>query len=617
MNKWKNTVGYLSIILILTFSSCDKFLDVELDNQITMEEVFSKRNTTEQYLAQIYGFIPNMYYWHDNFMAACVPMSDEALFSWPSGLGYHPFCNGTWNVTTGNYAIWSQMYTGINQATVFIEHVNECVELTQKERDVMKAEVRFLRAWFYTYLINRYGPVYIWGDKAPDTSIHAIDVDRHSLEKNVEFIIQEFDKAAAELPETITDISWYGRVTKGAVLAAKARFLLHMASPLFNGCDLYKGLKNKDGEFLFPQTSDPNKWQIAADAAKAVIDLKEAGYELVKNTTETDPFKKAIKSYMAVTLEKWNKELIWGQWQSGFEVMVRCNPPRFCKTGYGGYCPSLRLVDTYPMAKSGRFPIVGYNLDGTPKIDSKSGYVEDGFTENYKHPLDTFLLVKAHNSCVGRDARFYASVLASGFPWYNPRMKQDVVTFFDGGTSTFLGSGDCVKAGYIWRRMSDPSLNTDQGNWGDLIAPIFRLAEIYLNYAEACNEKPNRDEAEALKYINKIRERVGLNKLEVAYPEVKGNQVLLRELIKKERMVELAFEDLRLYDLFRWMDAEKVLNEKVWTRNVAAKNYEDSWQRTSTVWTAGDRKFEKKNYFFPIPQDQLNEMQNLTQNYGW
>ena len=82
---------------------------------------------------------------------------------------------------------------------------------------------------------------------------------------------------------------------------------------------------------------------------------------------------------------------------------------------------------------------------------------------------------------------------------------------------------------------------------------------------------------------NLIRERSGLNKLEDAYPEVKGNKNLLRELIQKERMVELAFETLRLSDLRRWMTAKDVLNGKVWTRNVAAKNYEDSWHRTKSV----------------------------------
>ena len=627
MKKYKYIAGCLTLSLSLTMTSCDNFLDVDLDNQMQMDEVFAKRNTLERYFAHIYSFVYQPYDFHGNAIGACVPMSDEATFSWLSGLGYHSVLIGNWSVATGDYAMWKQMYTGINQATVFLDNADQCNDetLSRQEIEVMKAEVRFLRAWFYNMLVFRFGPVYIWGDQAPDSNIKAESVDRHTLERNIEFIVSEYDKAAAVLPTTINDSQWYGRVTKGAVLAAKSRFLLHMASPLFNGCNLYKGIQNMYGEYLFPQSADPNKWEEAAKAAKAVIDLSaEAGYELMGATPDGTPnsFNDAMSAYKSVFLDKWNKEMIWARWQTdGMYVVVRCNPPRYCTTGYGGYCPSLRLVDTYPMAESGRFPTVGYKYgsDGYPaQIDPKSGYQKDGFTENWTHPLDNFLPVKAHNSCIGRDARFYTSVLANGFPWLNPAMDNTrPVTFFSGGTSSYTASGDAVKVGFSWRKFTDPSLNTNQGNWGSLVAPIFRLAEIYLNYAEACNEKPNRDEAEALRYINKVRNRAGLKNLEQAYPEVVGNQTLMRELIQKERMVELAFETQRLYDLDRWMLAETVLNDPVYTLNVAANSYEDSWNRTTTVWSGGARKFEAKNYLFPIPQTQLDEMKNLTQNYGW
>ncbi|MDO5571982.1 MAG: RagB/SusD family nutrient uptake outer membrane protein [Bacteroidales bacterium] len=614
MKKLINIILSFSLSLILI--SCEDFLDVELNNQITQAEVFAKRNTTEQYLAQVYGYLPDYYDWVYGTYGSYVPMSDEGLFSWMGGLAYNTFMKGSWTPNTTSIGIWENMYKAINQATIFMDNVDKNQELSISEKTVMKAEARFLRAFYYTILIERYGPVYVWGDNKPDITIKAETIDRMPLDENINFIVAEYDKAAEILPKEIEDIQRYGRITKGTVLAAKSRFLLYMASPLFNGYPLYKDIKDLNGDNLFPITNDPQKWQKAADAAKAVIDMNL--YELCQNTSEKDPFKRAIKSYQMVTLEKWNKETIWGQWhKDGMSVLVRCNPPRFCKTGYGGYCPSVRLVDGYPMSKSGRFPILGYNDDLTPIIDSKSGYDETGFTENYKHPLDTFLLTKVNNSCVGRDARFYASILANGFPWYNPSMKKGIVTFFNGGTSTYIGSGDCVKSGYMWRRSTDPSLNTNQGNWGSLVFPVFRLAEIYLNYAEACNEKPTRDENEALKYLNLIRQRVGLNKIEEAYPEVIGNKDLLRTLIQKERMVEMAFEDVRFNDIRRWLIAEDVINEKVVTRNLSAKNFEDSWQRTTSLWAGGGREFLKKNLLFPIPQAQLNEMQNMTQNYGW
>ena len=616
MKKIKH-IGWVIGLFAGLATSCN-YLDVVLDNQMTQDEAFSKRETTERYLAHIYDYLPDSYNWLSDAGSA-VPRSDEALFSWYSGVSHLVFNNGSWGPTTGSFNIWKGKYEAINQATIFMDNVDKCADLSEEVRTRMKAEARFLRAYFYFELVCQYGPVYIWGDQAPDILIRAEDVDRHPLEDNLQFIESEFDKAITDLPLTITDPQWYGRINKAIVMAAKSRLLLYAASPLFNGCSLYQGLQNKDGKFLFPQSADPGKWEKAAQAAKAVIDLNL--FTLYEDNTETDPFRKAIKSYQGITMEEWNNEVIWGTWYTdGFALSVRCLPPRAVKEGYGGFAPSLKLVDTYPMAATGRYPVTGYNADGSPVIDSRSGYSDTGFTENYEHPLEDkahgYTTIKAHNSYVGRDARFYASILANGFNFYNTYNGVKPITFFTGGTSSYTGSGDCVKVGYLWRRMSDPKLDFENGNWGRIFWPYYRLAEIYLNYAEACNEKPSRNEADALKYVNLVRARAGLNKLEEAYPEVIGNQSLLRTLIQKERMVELAFECHRYNDVRRWMIAEKEMNGPNWCRNLASSTYEGSWERTNQIWT-DNRVFLPKHYFFPINQAQLNEMKNMTQNYGW
>lgn len=606
---------YLVVTLILfVFSSCEKYLEVELQNQMTMEEVFNKRNTTEAYLAQVYSFLPDEtdYLWGEG---SPVARSDEALFSWLSGIPSLNFNNGSWGPTSGAFQTWSNSYTGIKQATIFMDNVHKCVELNESTKNVMRAEARFIRALLYFNLVKKYGPVFIWGDKDSDITIRPEEIDRHSVDENFDFIITEYNKCIELLPETITESAWVGRVTKGAVMAAKSRATLYAARPLFNGAALYKGMKNRYDNYLFPQTFDGNKWEEAAKAAKELIDLNR--YALYVDTKETDPFRKAIKSYMGVYFEEWNNEIIWGRWignAGGF--VVRTAPPRVVREGYGGFAPSLKLVDTYPMAESGRFPVTGYTSNGSPIIDPKSGYTEVGFTENYIHPLDNFAPIKAHNSTVGRDARFYASILANGFNWINTYKGTKLVTFHLTGTSNFTQSGDCVKTGYLWRRMSDPTNNIEEGQWGQFSWPYFRLAEVYLNYAEACNEKPTRNEADALEYINKVRSRSGLNKLEEAYPEVIGNQTLFRELLQKERMVEMAFESHRYYDIRTWMIAEKEFKGPNYTRNLLAAEYEDSWMRTDKIFP-GEMVFEPKHYFFPINQTQLNEMKNITQNYGW
>ncbi|WP_312334971.1 RagB/SusD family nutrient uptake outer membrane protein [Sphingobacterium sp.] len=607
---------YLLICLLMPilFGACSKYLDVDLANQKTIDETFQKRTTTERYLAQVYGYLPIE---HDLFNSegGNVPLSDEALFSWVAWVPWLNFTNGGWGVTTDDYATWVHNYQGINQATIFINNVDKNVELNESTKSIMKAEARFLRAYFYYLLLKRYGPVFVWGDRTADDKIDAKTVDRMPLEANINFILSEFDKAAAVLPKEITDQAWYGRLTKGAVMAAKSELLLYMARPLFNGAKLYVGLKNRNGEFLFPQTADPNKWELAAQAAKDLIDLNL--YTLYQDNKETNSFRRAIKSYMGIYFEKWNSEIIWGRWSDdGFNYNVRTAPPRVVTMGWGGYAPSLKLVDAYPMASSGRYPVTGYSSNGQPIIDEKSGYQETGFTDNYVHPLDNFAAFKAHNSCVGRDARFYASILANGMYWINRLHGDKKVTFIDGGTSSYTKTGDCVKSGYLWRRMSDPTNDIESGNWGQFAWPFYRLAEIYLNYAEACNEKPSRNEAEALKYVNLVRGRSGLNKLEEAYPEVLGNKELLRVLLRKERMVEMAFEGHRYPDLRTWMIAEQEMNEPYYTRNVAATTYEASWERTKDVFP-GKRVFQAKHYFFPIHQQQLSEMVNMTQNYGW
>ncbi len=629
MNKIKLLGTLLLLSIILFFSSCNDYLEVTLLDQMTREEVFSKRPSTEAYLSHIYSYLPREFEYLGE--GSAVPRSDEALFSWYQWVDYLVFNTGSWGPTTSAFNIWKRKYEGINQATIFMNHVDECKEIDAQTRAAMKAEARFLRAYFYFELFRQYGPVYIWGDQDPDELIKAETIDRHTVDENVTFMVEEFNKVIADpdLPSTIGDMTkWAGRITKGAAMAAKARLLLYAASPLYNGCDLYKGqMKNMYGNYLFPQQQDLNKWSEAAKAAKDVIDLNL--YELYENKTETDPFQKAIKSYQGILFDEWNEEIIWGAWarnpaktefgSAGEYLYSRCLPPTVCKTAYGGFCPSLKLVDTYPMAESGRYPVDGYDANGNPIVDPKSGYTNVGFTEGYAHPIEKkFGTVKAHNSCVGRDARFYASVLANGFYWINEYSGRKIVTFYTGGTSPFLGNGgDCVKVGYLWRRALNPALNTDAKSWGNVFWPYYRLAEIYLDYAEACNEKPERDEVESLKYINKVRNRAGLNNLEKAYPEVVGDKVLLRKLIQKERMVELAFEGHRYYDVRRWMIGEDEFNSPNYTLNLLATKYDDSWSRTKEVWIGGDRVFEPKHYFFPINQVQLSEMKNITQNYGW
>ncbi len=650
MNKIKLLGLALISSVALAFTSCDDYLEVKLNDQMTLDEVFSKRASTLSYLRHIYSYLPAEHEYQGSNTstrggdgAVGTAMADEAMFSWYQWVTYLDFRTGDNSTSTWAYNIWANMYTGIEQASIFMENVGRCPDMTATERTEALAEARLIRAYCYFQLFRRYGPVFVWGDRRSEQTIKPEDVDRHTVDENLDFMITEIDKAIADLPLELEDMTTFaGRATKGAAMALKSRILLYAASPLYNGCDLYKGqMVNKEGKYLFPQTPDPNKWELAAQAAKAVIDLPL--YSLVEDHTTGDPVVDGWKAYTDIQNKEWNNEIIWGYWPDYVGVTYgiisfnrqRMLPPGLAKNSNGGYCVSMKLVDSYPMQSTGRYPydpVKGYKLDsdGYFEVDPASGYeegkdkvnLENNFVAGWEHPIEgpKFGAIKAHKSCVGRDSRFYATVQANGFKHVNNFLVggNQVVTFYTGGTSSF-NPNDCVKSGFLFRRFLPVDLDYDNGNYGTYFCWFFRLGEIYLNYAEACNEKPNRDAAEALKYLNKIRNRAGLNNIEDAYPEYNfmTDQNALRQMIRHERMLELVFESHRYYDCRRWMTATKEFTNKNWSLDLIATNYESSWLRTTRVWAGKDNKFTEKNYLFPINQTQLSEMKNITQNYGW
>jgi len=643
----KTLLYFVTIAAIAVLSSCEKYFEVDLKDQATMEEIFAKSSTTHKYLSHLYSYLPldEEIVGSDGWVVA---RSDEAMYSWYQWVYYLLFRSGNYSSATPTnqtyYNFWEKYYIGINQCSIFLDYIHMDKEDSEAIRTTMIAEARALRAFYYFVLFRQYGPVYIWGDKRSDESIDPESVDRHTVQQNIEFIVSELDKAAADLPLRISDVGesddkWLGRMTKGAALAIKSRVLLYAASPLYNGCELYRGkLMNHYGEYLFPQEYDGSKWEKAADAAKAVIDL--GIYSLCRSESTGDPFKDGGASYQAAFFYEWNDETVLGWWRrtssayswlGGAGAILATSCPNIQANneiyqGYGGICPSLKLVDSYPMWETGRYPVTGYygqNDYSKPIIDDKSGYKSDGFTEGYLQPLDADWApaFKAHNSCIGRDPRYYACLVPNGFYWPNKTEKVRFTCWNDKTcTSPWAASGNITRVGYSWRKWykADKSLRlgTDYTSYR-LVYSEIRLAEIYLNYAEACNEKPTRDEASALEYLNKVRNRVGLNNIEEAYPEIKGNQELLRWCIQKERMVELSMEAVRHYDATRWMVAKDEYPTKNWTLHVAATTYEDSYQRVSDDFVGDDAKFSDKDYLFPISVNQLNEMTNITQNYGF
>lgn len=666
---------HILLAIALLAVSCDKFFDINLKDQATLEDTMSRSSSVRRYLAHLYSYIPRDENTR-NYEGGTVLRSDESLNAKSQYETYwYKVRRGEYGPdntnSESNANFWKRYYVAINECTTFLDNVDKDQEDSPELVQQMKGEARFLRAYFYFVLLRQYGPVIIWGDQASDQNVLAETMDRNTVDENFDFIVGELDKAIEDLAYEVNDSglglslsSNKGRATKGAAMALKARVLLMRASPLYNGQNgtgMYSSLQNHRGEQLFPAYSAA-KWDDAAQAAKTLIDMGRYTLTTVNDAGKSE-LQNAAASYQTVWFEGWstNREIIWGWWYrawgdeslgSGCDIAYAAPAGgKIALAGYSLNSPSLKLVDAYPMWETGRYPILGYNKTGgmldlsRPQVDEASGYQAEGWTENYQQTVDVETSwarpFKAHNSTVGRDARYYANFVPNGFWWPSSTTNSGGpvrFTCYNSGEATapYSATDACNRVGYVWRRMykANNPLKNLAADYQSVryVYPAFRLAEVYLIYAEACNEKTSRDAEEAIRYIDMVRARSGLNGLHEAYPEIDfGNadgvttisgvsrtgREWLRWFILQERMCEFAFEGQRHYDMIRWLKAEEEYNTENWTLHITAPTYEESYERVSDDYIGGRGVFQSRDYLFPMSTNQLSEMTNYTQNPGW
>jgi hypothetical protein len=253
------------------------------------------------------------------------------------------------------------------------------------------------------------------------------------------------------------------------------------------------------------------------------------------------------------------------------------------ETGFGGINPTQELVDDYAMA------------NGLPITDPASGY----------DPQRPYL---------NREKRFYQSIIIDGSWWYN-----DTIFTRQGISSKneidLSDKNDATNTGYYIRKRCNDKITLGPANWNGYTSSqnyyYFRFGEVLLNYAEAQNEAIGPD-ASVYEAINQIRNRSGLPGLSVGL-----SQGEMRDAIRRERRVELAFEDRRYWDLMRWDIAHINLNRPVHGISIKAGTNGKLVYTPVTV-PGGNRKFDvTKNYLFPIPQGAIDRNKNLSQNPGY
>ena len=627
--KKQDSIYTLLIALLCFVSSCD-YLGVSdqlaggLQNT---EQVFDNVSYTKRWYANVFAGIPD--YSGINsvnvgaFKNPWTGMCDELVVGYGNSSKYN---NSDRNAANMGFHRYGDCYKYIRQANIFLQKAHPIMttgtqgdQLLEDELTQMKANVRFMRAFYHYLLFEQYGPIILVKDKIYNATEDQ-DVPRNTVDEVIEYIDSELTAVASELTQEpiFEDKDYRAWPTKGVALAVRAKLWLYAASPLLNGG--YRealSVTNPDGTRLFPDY-DAGKWEKALAACKDFIDYAEAGrYELYKeykddNGAVIDPDKSVYNLF-----QKYTHEIIWATANNDWggmngDAFDRRIAPRCEKNGLGSTGVTQELVDAFYMKD-------GFPVSATAYLPQSTLYQEEGYG-TYKDQNDNFSKkytnVTVSNRYLNREPRFYNTVFFNGRQW---PVSCNQVLFYNGGNSG-VQEGQATLTGYMLFKRFNRSVSLTNPGVASQFRPsiIFRLADFYLMYAEAANEV-NPNDARVLKYLNLVRERAGLPDIETLNPAIRGNQELQRAAIQRERQIELATEGQRYFDVRRWMIADKNgegrQNGYVHGMNVRGEsNDKEDFNR---IVEASQIVFNRKMYLYPMPDSEMRKTKNLVQNPGW
>jgi hypothetical protein len=554
-------------VLALLFSSCQQ-LDTETDTAVNDNLLWSNPSYIDNYMVDLISMMPNGF-WSSELGQGIfyANATDEAENANPDAY-VQSFNTGNWNSVTPIDWIWTRYYKGIYKANVFLEKSESVTfdtftpgqrELFLQRLDQYKAEARFLRALFYYELIRRYGGVVLVGDGPVlgigDLSNQAFVAGRSSFEECANYIIGECDYISDNhLLALLDEGADQGRPNGTAAKALKCKTLVLLASPVYNN-NLTEG-----------SAEQQNIWkEVVATAQDIAFDriFSFGPYNVYDGTSP---------------------EVILGYRQRNINYLEKINFPVGCEgvNTTGSTNPTQDLVDAYRM------------LNGKKIGDPESGYMPE-------------------NPYTGRDKRLLQTVIVNGATWKERNVEPRKIEIFRGGRDG-MDRDYGTKTGYYLRKYIDPQLDLRQGLGSNREWPIFRFADIILIWAEAVNEvwgPANRGDSylTATTILNQTIVRHG------GLPELPLNGITkeeLRERIREERFIELAFEDQRAWDLRRWGIAHEVLNQPVYKMEIT-RTGESSYNYQKQKLE--DRFFKNRMYLYPVPQRDVNN--GLQQNNGW
>lgn len=624
MKNMKKILGYSIMMLVLLFAStsCDDILDQKAVDAFNEESVFQDINLTKAYLGKCYDFIGGNGPWagagvtlgmREDLLSSG---TDEALcIHRPNGFKFikgtlSPDEMGHYGNSRFDWIRWEPMYQNIKNVNVLLANIDGVPAETQEDKDELasiKAQAYFIRAFNYTNLMRSYGGVILVSEPYELDSDFLSD-NRSSLQETIDFIISDVDKAIAALP---IDGMEQGRATKGAAAALKSRVLSWVSGELVNG-------GYEAGNALVSLSGGPTaRLEAAKNMSKSIMDGTYGDYGLTGGTddppadmTEEDVMAYADNFYnIFMQKGEWNNEVIWGVQYLNAQGNPSAQNKWFGPCGYhnwGNNNPLEPVVRAFEMQDGSSFDWDKY----TPGDE----FVREATAAELEADPEI-------NPYIGREPRFYATVLYDRAPWQARAETGNLVEtgyiINADGTETagydtrqgLIEAWNGTKNGYYLKKYMD--INTvgqyfnNENTWIE-----FRYAEVVMDYAEACIELGGADLENGMMALNMIRNRAGLP------DKVITSQEEAREALRHERLIEFFGEGERWYNIRKWMIADDVIKD---VHAMKIYHYADGSKKWhyDTSTTVDARSFTTQSYWLPISRTEINKAPQLTQNPGY
>ena len=577
---------FLGVGLLFMASACNDGYEKEPVEHFTLDYLFSRADSAG---IQARYFLNNIYYEHlpsgynrinGDFLDAA---SDDAISINNNEPEIYKLFMGRYSAVSRLTDMeWGGYYQGIRKANILINNIDvvpfnltyiNALGETKPLNYTMKAEARFLRAHFYFELVKRYGGVPLIGDNVYVLG-DDVQLPRNTFAQCIDYIVRELDEIKDDLRSLpMADATEFAHApTKEACLAMKARVLLYAASPLFNEKPLEAG-----NELIGYPSYDSGRWNLAAQAAKDLID--QYGPKGKGTLNLAQDYRNIFVDFYGGN----NPELIFFRPVGKNKSIETANGPLGFSgnsLGNGNTNPTQNLVESFLMK------------DGTKYVSTS---VDDPFKN--------------------RDPRLDFTILHHGSRWLNTTLDTQV-----GGTHNPSGAQFSRTCYYMAKFMKDYQTSS---NYEDNIHlwVMYRYGEVLLNYAEALNEVAlaggTIDNKEVLNSLIQLRKRAGIEPGNENYYGLPAPQnydaAEMREIIRNERRIEMAFEEQRYWDIRRWRIAEDIFKEPLKGLNIQVVGNKTIYNEVNVL----SAEFDTKRYFYPIPYSEVIKNGNMIQNPNW